>query len=272
MKTPISPSVPRNRQPCLKRMLAAAAAASAEIMAIYADSERWQVAYKADDSPLTQADRCAQAVIMATLQDLGLAIVSEEMDVLPQRMDAAPYFLVDPLDGTREFLARNGEFTVNIALIEDHHPILAVVQVPADGRVYHAVHGHGAWLGERRLQSGAVTPLRVAVSRHHAQGERAGLQALAERCPFTLIERGSSLKIVEIAAGELDFYPRLGPTMAWDTAAAQLIVEEAGGCLCDGGGRRLSYGPPWRNPPFFASALSVAQSLSLLADGAFFQS
>ncbi len=265
MKTPMSASVPRNHALCLQRMLAAAAAASAEIMAVYADRQSWQLEYKADDSPLTQADRRAQAVIMATLQDLGLSIVSEEMDDLPQHLGAASYFLVDPLDGTREFVARNGEFTVNIALITAQQPVLAVVQVPVDGRVYHARRGHGAWLGQRRLQAQAATPLRVAVSRHHARGEQDLLRTLAERCPLTLIERGSSLKMVEIAAGEIDFYPRLGPTMAWDTAAAELILAEAGGCLCDLAGQRLRYAPPWRNPPFFASALPVAQSLSLLS-------
>ncbi len=259
-------SVPRNEAICLERMLQAAQAAVQRILPIYADAQRWQLRYKADASPLTLADRQSHDCICAGLAGLGYPVISEEMEVLPACAPEGRYFLLDPLDGTREFLAGNGEFTVNIALIEDGRPLLAVIAVPADGRLFHAQRGQGAWQGRQRLRVQPVSRvLRVGVSRHHGQGEGEALAAAALGLDLRMVARGSSLKMVDIATGELDFCLRLGPTMAWDTAAAQLLLEEAGGGLYDLHGEALVYRGPWRNPGFFATALSVSDSLALLS-------
>ncbi len=235
--------------------------AGAAIMAVY--DEDIAVQHKADDSPLTQADLAAHHVI-----DVGLAriapdipVISEESSVIHyhERISWRRHWLVDPLDGTREFIKRNGEFTVNIALIEDHRPVLGVVYAPALGLLFHAVRGQGAWrrLGAQlpqRIRARAFDPTQVTVvgSRSHA-GERL-LRFLARIGPHMLISMGSSLKICLVAEGRADVYPRLGPTSEWDTAAAQCVLEEAGGCLVDLDNRPLHYNirDSLLNPGFFA--------------------
>jgi len=214
-----------------------AAEAGQAIMSVYATGacERWT---KSDASPLTEADLRAHRVIDAALARLtpDLPVLSEEAPPIPysERARWARYWLVDPLDGTREFLARNGEFTVNIALIEGRYPVLGVINVPSTGRSYLGIPGEGAWRREAagareqiRVAKPAASPVRVAGSRSH---RGSSLDAfLARLQDFELIVVGSALKFCLVAEGAADIYPRLGPTSEWDTAAAQAVVTAAGG-------------------------------------------
>lgn len=223
-------------------------------MEIYADESTFAVEQKDDDSPLTAADRAANDLICAGLAELTpeIPIISEENNRLPysERQNWHRCWLVDPLDGTKEFLKRNGDFTVNIALIEDGRPVLGIVQTPVTGHVAWAAQGLGAW--ERHAMHEADSPLSVArfswadkglrfvCSRTHLNPETEAYLARFD-APET-ISRGSSLKFLLIARGEAHVYPRLGPTSEWDTAAAQAIVEAAGGkVLGHETGRPLRY-------------------------------
>jgi 3'(2'), 5'-bisphosphate nucleotidase len=175
-------------------------------------------------------------------------VLSEESDSrdLKGRHEWRTYWLVDPLDGTKEFIKRNGEFTVNIALVDNHRPVLGVVYAPAMERIYTGLVGMGAWLSvegsaERQItvSRDAHAPLRVVGSRSHASSALAAyLEMLGE---YELRSIGSSLKICLVADGSADLYPRLGPTSEWDTAAAQAILESAGGSMIDTEGHELRY-------------------------------
>jgi 3'(2'), 5'-bisphosphate nucleotidase len=216
---------------------------------------------KADGSPLTDADLAADAVILAGLARAcpGIPVVTEE--TLPQGDSARDRFLlVDPLDGTKEFLAGNGEFTVNIALVEDHRPVLGVVLAPALGLLWQGAAGEGATRTD--LATGRTQPCRVrprpaapvaVASRSHADAET---EAFLAR--FGAAERrsvGSSLKFCLVADGEADVYPRFAPTMEWDTAAGHAVLLAAGGRVETPEGAPLRYGlggRGWRNPHFIA--------------------
>jgi 3'(2'), 5'-bisphosphate nucleotidase len=214
---------------------------------------------KADDSPLTAADLAANAILLDALHalDPGTLVISEEtacaLDTLPRR-----FWLVDPLDGTREFVAGNGEYTVNVALIEDGVPVLGVVHAPAHGVTYCAARGSGA---TRTDASGTHTmgarkdgPLVVMVSRSHPSPSLAAF--LAALPPHAVVELGSSLKLCLVADGSAQLYPRLGPTCWWDTAAAHAIVLEAGAHVSTLDGSALRYdGRGVHNPPFVCSSL-----------------
>ncbi len=231
------------------------------IMEIYA--ERFDVEAKDDNSPLTAADMAAHHVLVDGLRALTpeIPVLSEESASIPfsERASWTRYWLVDPLDGTREFVKRNGEFTVNVALIDDHQTILGVIQQPVNGYLAWAARGHGAWsqqLGgaERRLavSKPAQSPPKLAASRSHGNPLIEGyLQRLGEH---SLVHLGSSLKFCRVAEGELDLYLRFGPTSEWDTGAAQCIVEEAGGHVTDLLGRPLRYNTrdSLLNPEFMA--------------------
>ncbi|MDX1571618.1 MAG: 3'(2'),5'-bisphosphate nucleotidase CysQ [Xanthomonadales bacterium] len=234
--------------------------AADRILAIY--NTEFKVEAKADDSPLTKADLASHRTIVAGLSELTpeIPVLSEESSRLPfsERSQWHRYWLVDPLDGTREFVKRNGEFTVNIALIEDHRPTLGVVQVPVTSEVFYAARGHGAFhvgpdgsaqkIHCRDLPEG---PLTVAGSRSHPGERLAGyLDALGEH---ELISMGSSLKFCLVAQGKADLYVRLGKTSEWDTAAAQCVVEEAGGQVTDTAMKPLRYNTKESllNPEFF---------------------
>jgi 3'(2'), 5'-bisphosphate nucleotidase len=166
---------------------------------------------------------------------------------------------VDPLDGTREFIKRNGEFTVNIALVEGHAPVLGVVHAPVLNRDYYGTAGNGAFRADDggpgraiRVRAPALPPLRVAGSRSHRDSS---LDAIVARLgEHSFISMGSSLKFCLVAEGEADFYPRLGPTSEWDTSAAQTVVEAAGGAVVDLQGQPLRYNtrPEILNPHFIA--------------------
>jgi 3'(2'), 5'-bisphosphate nucleotidase len=228
-------------------IIAIARDASAAIMEVYA--EDFQVEHKADHSPLTRADLAAHRIIADGLSRLTpeLPLLSEEGASIPwgTRQDWHAYWLVDPLDGTREFVKRNGEFTVNIALIEGHQPVFGVIMAPVTGTIWHAEAGRRALRRdgendrELRTRHPAVAPLRVAASRSHRDPRT---QAVLDRLPGAqTVPLGSSLKFCHIAEGALDLYPRFGHTCEWDTAAGQCILEAAGGALLAPDGRAFRY-------------------------------
>ena len=221
--------------------------AGAAIMRIYV--EDFSVEHKDDQSPLTAADMAAHHLIVAGLKQLtpAIPVLSEESASIAwdERQTWRRYWLVDPLDGTREFVKRNGEFTVNIALIDDGIPVLAVVQAPATGTLWHATRGHGAFRRDgdvdTRLQARrpALAPLRIAASRSHRDPRT---EAMMQRIGATeAMPLGSSLKFCRLAEGGMDVYPRFGPTSEWDTAAGQCVLEAAGGVVIDLQGRPLRY-------------------------------
>jgi 3'(2'), 5'-bisphosphate nucleotidase len=246
----------------LPRVTALARDAGHAVMQVYAEVNP-AVEYKRDHSPLTQADMASHDILVDGLARLtpGLPVLSEESQEIPfeERESWYSWWLVDPLDGTREFLRRNGEFTINIALMENSQPVLGVVFAPAIGKLYSAFHGGGAWVAQGETSTPIRTAalangrVRVAVSRSHASSE-AGLEGFPELtgdCEYTVI--GSSLKFCLVAEGAVDFYPRTGPTMEWDTAAAQCIVEQAGGSVTDLAGNPMQYNKPLLlNPGFLA--------------------
>lgn len=237
--------------------------AAREIMRIYAGDLGERL--KADRSPVTDADHAAEAVIVAGLRKLtpGLAVVAEEEMAaghVPQ-LDGRPFWLVDPLDGTKEFIKRNGEFTVNIALVEAGKPVLGIVLAPVPDTLWRGDAELGA---DKSDKGGAFTAIAVR------EPPAAGLTAFASRSTaiysdldiwfrsngLTVAERkqaGSSLKFCLIAEGEGDIYPRFGPTNEWDTAAGQGVLEAAGGEVVTTDGRPLAYGKPgFGNPHFIA--------------------
>lgn len=222
------------------------------------------VQYKGDNSPVTEADMAAHHIIVEGLKQLtsDVPILSEEAADIPWqiRRQWYRYWLVDPLDGTREFLGRSGEFTVNIALIEAGRPILGVVGVPVTDDFYWGGKRIGAWhqnhYGPVRRLNVVVpgsTP-RVLASKNHLNEEtRAYIDTLG---PVELVQAGSSLKICRIAEGKADLYPRLGPTSEWDTAAAHAVLLGAGGQISAEGGEPLLYNlkESLLNPCFIAKA------------------
>lgn len=237
-----------------------ARSAGEEIMDVYRNGDI-DTFKKEDGSPLTEADLASHRIIVKGLEEIvpNWPILSEESAVVPfaERRSWKRYWLVDPLDGTKEFLQKTGEFTVNIALIEERIPVLGVVYAPAIGKIYYAVRGTGAFceMGGK-VQRLAVAQrcggiIRVVASRSH-RGEK--LDAFLEKIgEFEAVSMGSALKFCMIAEGSADIYPRLSPTMEWDTAAAQCIVEEAGGQLVDLSGNRLQYNKVDLHNPEFAA-------------------
>jgi len=233
----------------LARVAAIARRAGREILEIYASGELASTA-KADASPLTAADLRAHRLILESLHELTpeVPVLSEEAvhTRFAQRSQWRRYWLVDPLDGTREFLSRNGEFTVNIALIEGHAPALGVVHVPVTDMSYRGLPGVGAWreragarAEEIHVAARAGGPVRVVGSRSH-RGD--SLDAFLARVgPHELLPVGSSLKFCMVAEGAADVYPRLGPTSEWDTAAAHAVVTGAGGTVSRLDGEPLRY-------------------------------
>ncbi|HDZ46233.1 hypothetical protein LCGC14_0056190 [marine sediment metagenome] len=222
------------------------------IMRVYAHG--FSVEEKEDKSPLTEADKAAHNVIVAGLQALPVQfpILSEEdIEGFPGADAEGRYWLVDPLDGTKEFIKRNDEFTVNIALIENGKPVLGVVTAPALGVGYVAGQGLGAFKIEADGQRKAISvagkpkaeaPWRVLGSRSHPSPDLAAW--LAQLGEYTMLPMGSSLKLCIIAEGFADAYPRLGPTCLWDTAAAHAVVLEAGGRVETLEGTMLNYVNP----------------------------
>ena len=232
------------------------------ILEIYGKDD-FQVEKKTDDSPVTIADKISNDFICAALEKLtpNIPIVSEEKPVadFAERSQYEYYWLVDPLDGTKEFINRNGDFTVNIALIYKKNSVLGVVFVPVQQKTYWAVKGQGAWeIGNnvkkqlfadtfKMSQSG----LAIAVTRSHFNQETANY--IGEFAFPRLIAAGSSLKVIMVARGEAHLHPRFGPTMEWDTAAPQIILEEAGGKILKHDGSLFEYNQKdsLENPDYF---------------------
>jgi 3'(2'), 5'-bisphosphate nucleotidase len=210
----------------------------------------FEVEVKDDQSPLTKADLASNAHIVAGLKVLAadIPIITEEggLPDFEERGQWDRYWLIDPLDGTKEFVNRNGEFTVNIALIDKHVPVLGVVHVPVQQTTYVGCEGSGAQLRERGKDPRRIdvaleseSPVRVVGSRsHRGDSLNSFLENLGD---FEMHPMGSSLKFCRIAEGAADVYPRLGPTSEWDTAAAQAVVEQAGGQVIELDGKPLSY-------------------------------
>ncbi|PBJ82974.1 3'(2'),5'-bisphosphate nucleotidase [Lysobacteraceae bacterium NML93-0399] len=235
--------------PVREGVIAIAHAAADAILEVYA--EDFDVIRKADASPVTAADLAAHRVIVDGLQALtpDIPVLSEEAaHTVPfeTRRQWRRMWLVDPLDGTREFVKRNGEFTVNIALIEDGVSVFGVIQAPVTGTLWHGAPGAGAFrrdggadtaIGVRRIAPGDV--LRVAASRSHRDPRTDAL--LAHIGHSETIALGSSLKFCRLAEGGMDVYPRFGPTSEWDTGAGQAILEAAGGVVLDPTGRPFRY-------------------------------
>ena len=244
----------------LENVIEIAKSAGDLIMKIY--QEKIDVTHKGDGSPVTLADEMANAYILQKLPDLlpGVFIVSEEsVDSQIDFQECEHFWLVDPLDGTKEFISKNGQFTVNIALIENGLPILGVVYAPALDCLYAGdkTSAFTESLGNRVLISGRTVPdegLTVVGSRSH--GDDQALSALLDgKAVHEIIPMGSSLKLCLVAAGKADLYPRLGRTMEWDIAAGHAILLAAGGIINDLNGKPLSYGKPGLdNPHFVASA------------------
>ena len=232
------------------------------ILEVYEAAEGIEIDRKADDSPLTEADRRANDCIVDGLIELfpEIPIVSEENKLLDyeERKRYEYHWLVDPLDGTKEFIRRNGEFTVNIALIHNGKSVAGFVWVPVTGQFYYAIEGSGSFRKDAdsiiQLQANTLTMddtgLRVVASRSHLNEETQKL--LDKLNEPEIVSTGSSLKFLKIAEGAADFYPRVAPTMEWDTGAAQIILEEAGGkVLRYEDGVPLRYGKENLLNPFF---------------------
>jgi 3'(2'), 5'-bisphosphate nucleotidase len=230
------------------------------VMSVYATD--FAVRGKGDSSPVTEADESAEAVIVPALEALlpGVPVVAEEAVAGGKTPQVGRCFwLVDPLDGTKEFISRNGEFTVNVALVEDGVPVLGVVLAPALGRLFAGAAGLGAFVedadGRRAIACRPVPAAGVTVVASRSHGDAAALDAfLAGRKVASLASAGSSLKLCLVAAGEADLYPRLGRTMEWDIAAGHAVVLAAGGQVCRLAGAALNYGKAgFDNPHFYAS-------------------
>ena len=233
--------------------------AGALVMRVYATD--FEVEIKGDESPVTVADQCAEKVIFDGLRHLlpEIPVVGEEAASAGHIPDVSNRFwLVDPIDGTKEFISRNGEFTVNIALIDHGVPVLGLVLAPALGRLFAGVAGQGAWVedhqGRRAIAVRRVPAdgLTVVGSRHH--GDRSAVDALlAGRRIAAHRTVGSSLKLCLVAEGAADVYPRFGRTMEWDTAAGDAVLRAAGGVVRTLDGAALGYAKPgFENPDFAA--------------------
>ncbi|WP_323930167.1 3'(2'),5'-bisphosphate nucleotidase CysQ [Aeromonas caviae] len=253
--------------PAISELEPIARAAGEAIMSIY--SQPFAVEYKQDESPLTAADKGAHEVIVQALARLtpDIPVLSEESspEVMAARLGWSRYWLVDPLDGTKEFVSRNGEFTVNIALIEQGTPRWGLVYAPVLDKLWYGGKGIGAWcVADGRHEAIQTRPhdagqvWRVVGSRNHLSQET--LEYLArfgelERGEIELVSMGSSLKFCIIAEGEAELYPRLAPTCEWDTGAAQAVLEGAGGSVTRLDGSPLCYNKPdILNPWFVARA------------------
>ena len=260
----------------IEPIVALARNAGDAILEVYATD--FDVQSKGDESPLTQADLASHRRIVDGLTALtpALPIISEESGLpdFEERRRWSSYWLIDPLDGTKEFVNRNGEFTVNIALIEAGRPVVGIVHVPVQGKTYVGCEGQGAELRDAdetpqgiQVAAASANPVRVVGSRSH---RGASLDAFIERLgDCDLVPMGSSLKFCVVAEGKADVYPRLGPTSEWDTAAAQAVVEQAGGSVVTLDGNSMMYNQKADilNPHFLVMGASDHDWLALLPDG-----
>ena len=252
----------------------AALAAGAKILKVY-ESDDFDVSLKNDNSPLTRADLLSHETINSILQkeDESIPILGEEGKEIAykDRKDWNAFWLVDPLDGTKEFVRKNGEFTVNIALVEGEHAILGVLYVPVKDIIYYAAAGFGSFKSDRAAEKGVarlmesavrlptddnreIPPVKVVASRSHFTAETESyVKKITETYgKVDLVNAGSSLKICLVAEGSADVYPRFGPTMEWDVGAGQIIAEEAGCSVTHAEtGERLAYNKQNLLNPYF---------------------
>jgi len=248
------------REALLENVVLLVRQAGEVVMAVYATD--FAVRGKADESPVTAADERAEALIVPALEALlpGVPVVAEEAVANGRAPNVGRRFwLVDPLDGTKEFIGRNGEFTVNVALVEDAIPVLGAVLAPALGRVFAGALGLGAFVegadGRRAIACRPVPHEGLTVLASRSHGDAAALDAfLAGRKVASLASAGSSLKLCLVAAGEADLYPRFGRTMEWDIAAGHAVLLAAGGEVYRLDGGPLRYGKAgFENPHFYAA-------------------
>ncbi len=256
-----------NIQQYLDHVIAISKQAGAAIMKVYATD--FSVECKSDESPLTQADLASHDVIVQALKLMtpDIPVLSEESEQIAAevRNSWAVYWLIDPLDGTREFVKRNGEFTVNIALIKNHISVLGVVYAPVNELLYYAVAGQGAFKQVRhhppkRIMTKPLNIEHIIVAGSRSHSDHKLQQFLTNLLVETgttpeLIHMGSSLKICLVAEGGAHVYPRIGPTFEWDTAAAHCVLNEANGEILDISGESLRYNTKKSllNPTFFAT-------------------
>ena len=253
-------------------LLKLVAEASEAILEVYRTD--FTVEHKEDHSPVTVADRRSHELICQGLRAAypDIPAVSEEGMAIPHhvRQSWRRFWLVDPLDGTKEFVKKNGEFAVNIALVEGDTPVLGVIAIPTTGKAFVG-RDEGCWeiMGDRRrrvkvAEAPAGRPVRVTKSRSHPSPNMGALLALLPS--QELITMGSAIKFCKMAAGEADFYPRLGSTWEWDTAAGQALVAAAGGVMVDSHGNPLRYNKPtlMNGPYFVASSLNWLEKTGIL--------
>ena len=232
----------------IPKLIDIAGKAGDEILRVYAKAEHG-VEYKEDKSPLTEADKASHLVITEGLRALtpDIPVISEESVEVPysERKSWRSFWLVDPLDGTKEFIKRNGEFTVNIALVKGRMPVFGMILIPVRGRLYYGGDGVGAFRMDfakgtaERIRSGSPARKPIAaVSRSHLSEKT---KKIVEGLDAETVTAGSALKFTLIAEGEADFYPRIGPTWEWDTAAGHAIAEAAGACVSRPDGQELIY-------------------------------
>jgi 3'(2'), 5'-bisphosphate nucleotidase len=251
-----------------EELISLAVMAGDAIREVY-ESGIWETVLKADQSPLTEADRASHAILCDGLSRIApkIPVLSEESDEIPfeTRRNWDSYFLIDPLDGTREFVARIPEFAINVALISKGHPVVGLIHSPLERTTLFAEKGKGLM----KWKDGAIpvptfpsTDPAVNVLLSHTD-KTAGIVPLLAKIPqHSVIRKGSSLKFCDVAEGKADFYPRLKPSMEWDTAAGTILVEESGGFVCDLTGTRIEYNrPDMLNPPFFVIGKSLLQKL-----------
>ncbi len=237
--------------------------AGEEILKIYQSTKPLQTEYKQDGSPVTIADQIANQIIIEAIRQLnsGFDIVSEESKNLSPDKISNIFWLVDPLDGTKEFINKNGQFTLNIALIENNKPSLGIVYSPCLNKLYKA-YENKAFCNNEKIHTKPPkdkNKLAIAISKSH--GNRDKIKSFLKENNINaekIVELGSSLKICHIASGELDLYPRLGQTMEWDTAAAHAVLNASGGFLYTEDKKELKYGKKdYLNPPFIAGNVVV---------------
>ena len=249
----------------LETVISLAKRAGKVILEVY-DSGEFDITLKSGGSPLTRADRASHDLITEKLKKISnLPVLSEESRFIPyeERARWELLWLVDPLDGTKEFIKRNGEFSVNIALIQSGSPILGVIHAPALDLTYYALQGNGAFKQKEGGQPAKISAnnrathkLKVVASRSHCGPDLEGL--LARIGDYECVSVGSSIKFCVVAEGAAHLYPRLGPTMEWDTAAGQCIAEEAGASVTDLHGQRLRYNKAsLLNPEFIVDGASL---------------
>jgi len=235
----------------IERLINIVRKADAAILEVYNSAET-DIEYKSDSSPLTEADRRSNKTITDGLREYfpDIPVMSEENEAVnaAEREAWDRFFLVDPLDGTKEFIKRNGEFTVNIALIENGIPVIGVISIPVRGQIYYGIKGKGAFLIPERSASpepiicppvpAGAYRLVAAVSRSHLSEKT---EEVVKGLDADTVSAGSSLKFMMVAEGKADLYPRMGPTWEWDTAAGDAIARSAGALFCDLAGRPLEY-------------------------------